>query len=129
MLNLRGGGADVKRREARKRKFAHLQDKFPHKEQQGAKPLVLKKKSVSGGDHAFTEEVSKRKKVTSAAFAVMPKQSMPTSGKPDHGADQDTDAPIAESHEMEKPAKSQRFICFVGLLPVANAKFFQSVSA
>ena len=110
ILNLRGGGADAKRREARKRKFALLQANFSEHEQRKRNDVLFMTKIKSREEHP-TEEESKRRELSSPASVAFHEQSASDSDESCHGVDQEMEAPKAKSEEHRKP---QRFICFVG---------------
>ena len=110
VLCLRGGGADAKRRDARKRKFAHLQIKFPQVTSQGEKDVADTGKSADEEAGISRSKASKRRKLDSSV--TQPRESKTTPSEPNDEENMDVDASKNES--TGKTAKSQRFICFVG---------------
>lgn len=109
-LCLRGGGADARRREARKRKFAYLQKEFPHENSQGGGDLADAGRGLDREREDSPSEISKRRKIDSPKSR--PKKAIPTSSEPDNRAKLELDA--SEDGSKSKSAKAQRFICFVG---------------
>lgn len=108
---LRGGGADYKRKEARKRKFAHLQDDHA----QTSSTDENKHKS------APARALKKRKPSPSALPNQTPKVADETKQTEDE-ADSDHDIESAKAGqdgdhvdgEDEQAKKAQRFIVFIG---------------
>ena len=110
VLFLRGGGADAKRREARRRKFAHLQKNFPRGRPQEGKDVADPGISVDEERDSSTTKVSKRRKLSSSVGqSEESAQNLSESGSGEH-----IDVDASEDKSKEKSAKTQRFICFVG---------------
>ena len=104
ILCLRGGGADLKRKAARKRKFSHLQEPSSANE-------------LNGGvrdDGADSEPRSRKKKSKAENKNGSPGVSPRTEVQ--HGRDEGDNDQAASTIEVAVPNKSQRFICFVGRL-------------
>ena len=91
VLSLRGGGADIKRKEARKRKFAHLYVET------NAQPVT----NTSALQDTFSKTASKKLKKDEPAPTASNEKKL-------KGVNEDTDSvnPVRN--------KSQRFICFIG---------------
>jgi len=118
ILRLRGGGADQKRKEARKRKFEQLGHDHPMASAIGASETM---------DGPSEQQAQKRRKQALKS----PSSSVATADAEINRADealseeQPMRTPVVEvegdGHEGEEgngrqPAKSQRFIVFIGIL-------------
>ena len=110
VLCLRGGGADAKRREARKRKFAHLQHSFPPKKLQGGTDVVGMARSVDEKEDDPMTKVSKGRGFDPSV--TRPKESPSRSTESE--IEEKMDAGTLKDGSQAKSTKSQRFICFVG---------------
>lgn len=97
-LCLRGGGADAKRKEARKRKFGHLPIQESHDDEttevalgeQDAEPPVKKQKRKSKNDPGWPKPLP----------------------APAGAAEEQSSAQVPETTASQKP---QRFIVFIGM--------------
>ena len=99
---LRGGGADAKRKAARKRKFGHLPSQDSHGDEATGTAI---------GEHNAEPPVRKQKKKTSKSESGGPKP-LPASAEARDVVDEQSSA---QSAEIENPEKSQRFIVFIGM--------------
>ena len=100
VLRLRGGGADAKRKEARKRKFEHLPTQGPHDD--GATGTVIE------GENAEPPVKKQKKKLKSLSERPEP----PSLAEAQEALDEQSSVQAPETRSSEK---SQRFIVFIGM--------------
>lgn len=98
-LRLRGGGADAKRKEARKRKFGHL----PTQESHDNEPT-----RTATGEHNAEPPVKKQKRKSESD----PERPLPAPAEARDVEDEQNGAQAPETKTSEKP---QRFIIFIGM--------------
>lgn len=101
-LRLRGGGADAKRKEARKRKFGHHSTQGSHGDEATGTAI---------GEDDPEPLVKKQKKKTSKSESEGPEPLSPSAEARD-GVDEQSSA---QSAGRENPEKTQRFIVFIGM--------------
>lgn len=108
ILRLRGGGADQKRKEARKRKFEQLRHEHPIASLIGEAKTIDGPSEQQAPDSSSSSEAAAVPEINRADEAQAEEQSMPL--------------PEPDGHEAEEgnsgPPKSQRFIVFIGILSI-----------
>lgn len=104
VLCLRGGAADAKRKEARKRKFSHLQ----------GSPRTNEFNEVLSDVGVETKSRSRKKK--SKAENENGSPAVPSMTKVQCGKAKEDKDLVASEIEVAVPDKARRFICFVGRL-------------
>ncbi|KAI4135865.1 MAG: hypothetical protein LQ347_000318 [Umbilicaria vellea] len=101
---LRGGGADAKRKEARKRKFGHLPNQHSHGDETTGTAI---------GEHDTEPPVKRQERKRLKSESEGPKP-LPASAEARDLVDEQSSAQSAERETFEK---KQRFIIFIGNLP------------
>jgi hypothetical protein len=115
ILRLRGGGADQKRKEARKRKFEQLRHEHP------IASLIGEAKTIDGPSE---QQAQKRRKQAPDSSSSSEAAAVPEINRADEAQAEEQSMPLPEpdGHEAEEgnsgPPKSQRFIVFIGILSI-----------
>jgi len=116
ILRLRGGGADQKRKEARKRKFEQLRNDHP------MASLTGEAKTIDGPSE---QQAQKRRKQAPNPSSSSEATAGPEINRADeaHAEEQLVTLPEQDGHEAEEvnsgqPPKPQRFIVFIGILSI-----------
>ena len=102
VLRLRGGGADAKRKEARKRKFEHLLTHGPHDDDATG--------TMIEGENAESPVKKQKKKKKLKSLSERPEAPPPAEAQEVLDEQSNVQAPKTKSSE-----KSQRFIVFIGM--------------
>lgn len=105
---LRGGGADAKRKEARKRKFGHLPNQHSHGDETTGTAI---------GEHDTEPPVKRQERKRLKSESEGPKP-LPASAEARDLVDEQSSAQSAERETFEK---KQRFIIFIGMYAVKGA--------